>query len=119
MNELEILNLAPQTFKNNVPSIAYVPQEAWIFGGTIRENILMGRKFVQEKYKEVIEVCSLGKVLTLLNRVVVKVNGEIEYFLSTYRPFSAVHFRPTHLKGKRYDFFKLWKSIGFEKFQEC
>ena len=100
------MNLTPQTYKNNVPSIAYVPQEAWIFGGTIRENILMGRKFVQEKYEEVIEVCSLGKVFTLLNRVVVKVDGEIEYFLPKYRPFLTVQFRPTHLKGKRYDFFQ-------------
>ena len=99
MNELEILNLAPQTFKNNVPSIAYVPQEAWIFGGTIRENILMGRKFVQEKYEEVIEVCSLGKVFTLLNRVVVKVDGEIEYFLPKYRPFFGCPISPDSFEG--------------------
>ena len=62
LNELELLNLAAETQKHNVPSIAYVPQEAWIFGGTIRKNILVGRKFVQEKYEEVIEACSLGKV---------------------------------------------------------
>ena len=65
LNELELLNLAAETHKSNVSSIAYVPQEAWIFGGTIRENILVGRKFVQEKYKEVIEACSLGKVSRL------------------------------------------------------
>lgn len=36
LNELEIMNLTSEVHKNYVPSIAYVPQEAWIFGGTIR-----------------------------------------------------------------------------------
>ena len=40
-------------------NIAYVPQEAWIFGGTIRENILVGRPFNSEKYEKVIEASSL------------------------------------------------------------
>ena len=56
------MNLASKVHKNEVTSVAYVPQEAWIFGGTIRENILIGREFVKEKYEEVIEACSLGKV---------------------------------------------------------
>ena len=40
-------------------NIGYVPQEAWIFGGTIRENILLGKPFNEEKYSEIIRVCSL------------------------------------------------------------
>ena len=40
-------------------NIAYVPQEAWIFGGTVRENILVGRQFNAEKYEQVIEASSL------------------------------------------------------------
>jgi len=39
--------------------LAYVPQEAWIFGGTIRENILIGRKFDSKLYQSVVQVCSL------------------------------------------------------------
>ena len=39
--------------------IAFVPQEAWIFGGTIRENILVGRQYEKEFYNRVIQACSL------------------------------------------------------------
>jgi len=39
--------------------IAFVPQEAWIFGGTIRENILVGREYQKEFYDRVIQACSL------------------------------------------------------------
>lgn len=43
--------------------IAYVPQEPWIFPGTVRENILFGSAYDKKKYHEVIRVCSLSKVL--------------------------------------------------------
>lgn len=33
-------------------SMAYVPQQAWIFHATVRENITFGKPFVQEKYDE-------------------------------------------------------------------
>ena len=39
--------------------IAFVPQEAWIFGGTIRENILVGREYQKDFYDRVIQACSL------------------------------------------------------------
>ncbi|VDD91907.1 unnamed protein product [Enterobius vermicularis] len=41
--------------------IAYVPQEPWIFPGTVRENILFGSAYDKKKYHEVIRVCSLSK----------------------------------------------------------
>lgn len=34
-------------------SIAYVPQQAWIFNATIRDNILFGRPFDQTRYDQV------------------------------------------------------------------
>ena len=37
----------------------YCPQESWIFVGSIRENILIGREFNKKKYSEVIKVCCL------------------------------------------------------------
>ena len=40
-------------------NIAYCPQESWIFVGTIRENILVGRAFNAEKYEDVTRVCCL------------------------------------------------------------
>ncbi|XP_062922995.1 ATP-binding cassette sub-family C member 12 isoform X1 [Mobula hypostoma] len=47
-------------------SLAFVSQQAWIFHGTIRENILFARPFNEERYKKVIEVCSLEQDLSML-----------------------------------------------------
>eukprot|EP01125_Pyxidicula_operculata_P005095 TRINITY_DN1865_c0_g2_i1.p1 TRINITY_DN1865_c0_g2~~TRINITY_DN1865_c0_g2_i1.p1 ORF type:complete len:1412 (-),score=393.26 TRINITY_DN1865_c0_g2_i1:115-4284(-) len=35
-------------------SLAYVPQQAWIFNGTVRDNILLGSPFDQQKYERVV-----------------------------------------------------------------
>uniref|UniRef100_H3D2W6 ATP binding cassette subfamily C member 12 n=1 Tax=Tetraodon nigroviridis TaxID=99883 RepID=H3D2W6_TETNG len=40
-------------------TFAYVSQQAWIFHGTVQENILMGKPLDQAKYNRVVEVCSL------------------------------------------------------------
>ena len=40
-------------------SLVYVPQTAWIFSGTIRENILFGQPYDEPKYNRVIEACAL------------------------------------------------------------
>ena len=40
-------------------SFVYVPQAAWIFSGTIRENILFGQPFDETKYTRVVETCAL------------------------------------------------------------
>ncbi|XP_032892371.1 multidrug resistance-associated protein 9-like [Amblyraja radiata] len=47
-------------------SLAFVSQQAWIFHGTIRENILFGRTLDNERYKKVIEICCLGQDLAAL-----------------------------------------------------
>ena len=39
--------------------IAHVPQLAWIFTGTVRENILFGRPMQYQRYKSVLEACAL------------------------------------------------------------
>ena len=44
------------TFKGTV---VYVPQIAWIFSGTIRENILFGEQYDEDKYNRVIKACAL------------------------------------------------------------
>ena len=40
-------------------TLVYVPQTAWIFSGTIRENILFGQPYDETKYTRVIEACAL------------------------------------------------------------
>ena len=45
--------------------LAYVPQEAWIFSGSIRENIVFGEEFNEERYSQIIEACGLKKDLEL------------------------------------------------------
>lgn len=46
--------------------ISYAPQEAWIFSGTVRDNILFGKNFEPDRYREVIKVCSLERDLDIL-----------------------------------------------------
>ena len=40
-------------------SVAYASQTAWIFAGTIRENILFGRPFDAKRYLQTIRACQL------------------------------------------------------------
>ena len=40
-------------------TIAYVSQTAWVFSGTLRENVLFGEPYDEKKYAEVIEACAL------------------------------------------------------------
>ncbi|CAH1105147.1 unnamed protein product [Psylliodes chrysocephalus] len=46
--------------------VSYASQEPWLFGGSVRQNILFGLKFDQKKYNEVINVCALQRDFTLL-----------------------------------------------------
>ncbi|XP_040847172.1 ATP-binding cassette sub-family C member 4 isoform X2 [Ochotona curzoniae] len=46
--------------------VAYVSQQAWVFSGTVRSNILFGRKYEKERYEAVIKACALRKDLQLL-----------------------------------------------------
>uniref|UniRef100_F7BXT9 ATP binding cassette subfamily C member 11 n=1 Tax=Ornithorhynchus anatinus TaxID=9258 RepID=F7BXT9_ORNAN len=47
-------------------TLAYVPQQAWIFSGTVRENILMGEKYNSSRYRWVISSCCLNRDLQIL-----------------------------------------------------
>ena len=39
--------------------VSYSPQEAWVFSGSVRQNILFGLEFDKERYWKVIDACSL------------------------------------------------------------
>ena len=53
MKELELLD---GSIKVN-GKIAYVEQEPFIISGTLKQNILFGDKFDQDKFNKVVEVC--------------------------------------------------------------
>ena len=55
--------LPPSQGKLNVHGrIAHVSQQPWVFSGTVRSNILFGKKYEKERYEEVIRACSLEEV---------------------------------------------------------
>ncbi|XP_049450093.1 ATP-binding cassette sub-family C member 12-like [Epinephelus fuscoguttatus] len=47
-------------------SIAYVSQQAWIFYGTVQDNILMGEPMDRSRYNRVLHSCSLKADLDIL-----------------------------------------------------
>uniref|UniRef100_A0A8D2DC37 ATP binding cassette subfamily C member 11 n=1 Tax=Sciurus vulgaris TaxID=55149 RepID=A0A8D2DC37_SCIVU len=47
-------------------SLAYVPQQPWIIGGSIRENILMGGQYDKARYLQVLHCCCLNQDLETL-----------------------------------------------------
>ena len=48
-------------------TIAYCPQQSWIQNATVKDNILFGRPFDQDRYDAVIEQCALTADLQLLS----------------------------------------------------
>ena len=47
-------------------NIAYVSQKAWIQNATVRNNILFGKDFNEEKYKEAIQYSCLEADIAIL-----------------------------------------------------
>ncbi|XP_060825226.1 ATP-binding cassette subfamily C member 4-like isoform X2 [Bombus pascuorum] len=42
-------------------TVSYASQEAWLFSGTVRNNVLFGQPYDKEKYNDVVRVCTLIK----------------------------------------------------------
>ena len=47
-------------------NVALVTQQAWIFNGTVRENILFNAEFSKAKYEIVLNACSLEQDLEVM-----------------------------------------------------
>ncbi|KAL0984010.1 hypothetical protein UPYG_G00135860 [Umbra pygmaea] len=47
-------------------SVAYVPQQAWIQNATLRDNILFGKAYNEQKYRCCMEACALTPDLEVL-----------------------------------------------------
>ena len=63
-------------------SVAYVSQSAWVFSGTIQENILFGNAFDEGTFTRVIEACALKEDLERLPNGVLTFVGERGVVLS-------------------------------------
>uniref|UniRef100_A0A673IKM7 ATP-binding cassette sub-family C member 9-like n=1 Tax=Sinocyclocheilus rhinocerous TaxID=307959 RepID=A0A673IKM7_9TELE len=55
----------PNTFKNRY-SVAYAAQKSWLLNATVEENITFGSPFNKQRYKAVIDACSLQPDIDLL-----------------------------------------------------
>uniref|UniRef100_A0A8D0T6P7 Multidrug resistance-associated protein 4 n=1 Tax=Sus scrofa TaxID=9823 RepID=A0A8D0T6P7_PIG len=55
--------------------IAYVPQQPWLFPGTVRSNILFGKKYEKDRYEKVLKACALEELLEAGDQTVVGDRG--------------------------------------------
>ena len=61
-------------------TLVYAPQTAWIFSGTMRQNILFGQPYDEQKYTRVLEACALTEDIQRFpdyDQTVVGERGEI------------------------------------------
>ena len=61
---------------------SYAPQESWCFGGSIRQNILVGNAFLKDRYSEVVKVSGLERDMQLFSDGDETFVGEKGYTLS-------------------------------------
>jgi len=47
-------------------SVAYVAQQAWIQNATVRDNILFGKPFDEQRYNGILDACALRPDLQIL-----------------------------------------------------
>ncbi|MCD4742957.1 MAG: ABC transporter ATP-binding protein/permease [Desulfobacteraceae bacterium] len=71
MNDMNDIDLA--SLRDN---IAYAPQESFLFSGTIRENIIMGKTVSQNRLDKILKACMLEKTISAMPKGVDTIVGE-------------------------------------------
>ena len=74
-------------------SLSYANQEAWVFSGTLRENVLFGQPYKPDWYNVVVEACALDTVsesdaLSAVEDCCV-LNTRLRHYLSLYSIYTA------------------------------
>jgi len=69
LGELHYVPAGPDSWYNlpRAGGVAYAAQESWVQNETIRNNILFGSPYNEERYKEVIYQCGLARDLSLFD----------------------------------------------------
>ncbi|KAK0496137.1 P-loop containing nucleoside triphosphate hydrolase protein [Armillaria luteobubalina] len=67
LGEMHFLPTNPASWFNlpRKDGVAYAAQESWVLNTTIKENILFGAEFDEERYKDVVHQCGLEQDLAL------------------------------------------------------
>ncbi|GJE87807.1 multidrug resistance-associated ABC transporter [Phanerochaete sordida] len=69
LGEMHYLSMGPNSYVNlpREGGVAYHAQESWVLNETIRNNIVFGAPFEQERYDKVIRQCALERDLALFD----------------------------------------------------
>jgi ABC-type multidrug transport system fused ATPase/permease subunit len=69
LGELHYIPAGPDSWCNlpRAGGVAYAAQESWVQNDTIRNNILFGSPYDEQRYKEVIHQCGLSRDLSLFD----------------------------------------------------
>ncbi|TRY60504.1 hypothetical protein DNTS_001478, partial [Danionella cerebrum] len=60
------MEVSPDEWSKNRYSVAYATQKSWLLNATVEENITFGSPFSKQRYKAVIDACSLQPDIDLL-----------------------------------------------------
>ena len=60
---------------SHIPYISYLEQDGYLFNLPIKDNILFGDEYVNEKYNEILKICCLEKLITEYGDKKIGVNG--------------------------------------------
>ncbi|MCP3899977.1 MAG: ABC transporter ATP-binding protein [Desulfobacteraceae bacterium] len=73
INNNDISNIDLKSLRNN---IAYAPQESFLFSGTIKENIVMGKSISNERLNKILQTCLLEETIVSMPSGVDTIVGE-------------------------------------------